>query len=207
RPGVAVIGKPAPQRETAPGVQPAEHSGALVVEIPLPEEVRQRYLEIRDVDTEEVVTVIEVLSPSNKRPGEGRTLYPSTSSGQRLRKRRQVLALLTGLVEINLLRAGQPMPLSQELTSDYYILVSRGWERPRALLFPFSIREAIPEVPIPLRQGEEEPILDLNTVLHDLYDRARFDLRIDYQRLPDPPFAPNDAEWAAALLHQAGAEA
>lgn len=196
RPDVAVVSKPAAQREPAPGVQTAERSRALVIEVPLPEEVRERYLEIRDVDTEEVVTVIEVLSPSNKQPGEGRTLY--------LRKRQQVLALLTSLVEINLLRAGEPMPLSRELTSDYYILVSRGWETPKALLFPFSVREPIPEVPIPLRQGEEEPILDLNTVLHELYDRGRFDLRIDYQRPADPPLTPEDAEWAAALLEQAG---
>lgn len=194
RPDVAVIGKPMSPGDPIPSVQAARYSGALVVEVPLPEEVRERYLEIRDVDTDDVVTVIEVLSPSNKQPGKGRALY--------LRERQQVLALLTSLVEINLLRAGEPMPLSRELTSDYWILVCRSWERPRALLFPFSVREPIPEVPIPLRQGDEEPTLYLNTVLHDLYDRARFDLRIDYGQPPDPPLSPQDAEWAAALLER-----
>lgn len=196
RPDVAVIGKPVSSRGPISSVQAAQYSGALVIEVPLPEEVSERYLEIRDVDTDEVVTVIEVLSPSNKQPGKGRALY--------LRKRQQVLALLTSLVEINLLRAGEPMPLSQKLTSDYYILVCRGWERPGALFFPFSVRDPIPEVPIPLRQGDAEPTLDLNTVLHDLYDRARFDLRIDYGQPPDPPLTPEDTEWAAALLERAG---
>lgn len=194
KPDVAVISGPAGVEEATPGVQTAGDGHALVVELPMPEEMRERFLEIRDVETEEVVTVIEVLSPTNKRPGEGRRLY--------LHKRDQVLASLTSLVEIDLLRAGERMPLSQALEGDYYILVSRGWERPKALLFPFSVRNPIPAISIPLRQGEEEPTLDLNAVLHELYDRARFDLRIDYRQPPDPPLAPEDAEWAAELLRQ-----
>src|SRR5204863_46162 len=40
--------------------------------VPLYEEVREGYLEIRDTRTHEVVTVIELLSPTNKLPGDGR---------------------------------------------------------------------------------------------------------------------------------------
>lgn len=196
RPDVALVGKPVPQPEPVPGAQTAVSSRAVLVEVPIPEEVRERFLEIRDATTEEVVTVIEVLSPANKRPGPGRSLY--------LHKREQVLSSLTSLVEVNLLRAGAAMPLSQEVTSDYYILVSRGWQRPKALLFPFSVREPIPAIPVPLRQGEDAPTLELDTVLHELYDRARFDLRIDYREPSDPPLRAGDARWAANLLKRAG---
>ncbi|MEH2088896.1 DUF4058 family protein [Nostoc sp.] len=48
-----------------------------------------------------MLTSIEILSPKNKRLGEGRKAY-------RL-KRKQVLARLSHLVKINLLRIGKPM--------------------------------------------------------------------------------------------------
>lgn len=38
-------------------------------------EVKERYLEVREVGTHEVITIIEVLSPKNKRKGEGRIAY------------------------------------------------------------------------------------------------------------------------------------
>lgn len=34
-------------------------------ELPIPETIKQRYLEIRDVATREVITIIEILSPTN----------------------------------------------------------------------------------------------------------------------------------------------
>jgi len=51
----------------------------------------------------ELVTLMEVLSPANKLYGPGRNAY--------LRKREDVLGSRTSLIEIDLLRAGEPMPL------------------------------------------------------------------------------------------------
>ena len=72
------------------------------VTIPLPQTVRQGYLEIREVKTREVVAVIELLSPVNKQPGKGRQTYES--------KRKRILGSLTHLVEIDLLRVWERMP-------------------------------------------------------------------------------------------------
>nr|WP_322743606.1 DUF4058 family protein [Romeria gracilis] len=80
------------------------------VTVPLAEEVTERYLEIREVATGMVATVIELLSPKNKRPGEGRIAY--------LRKRNRVLASASHLIEIDLLRSGQPPPMSGQQPSD-----------------------------------------------------------------------------------------
>ncbi len=49
-------------------------SGVAVVELPVPDTIHELYLEIREQD-DRVVTVVEVLSPANKMPGEGRDLY------------------------------------------------------------------------------------------------------------------------------------
>lgn len=59
-------------------------TGPVVLTLPMPAERREAFLTIRDRDTHEVVTVIELLSPSNRRRGgEGR--------GEYLRKRETVL--------------------------------------------------------------------------------------------------------------------
>lgn len=58
----------------------------------------------------------------------------------------------------------------------------------------------IPDFPLPLLPGDDEPIVKLNAILHNLYDRARYDLRLDYNRPPVPPLGDEDADWANQLL-------
>jgi hypothetical protein len=178
------------------GVATAVASVPQTVTLPLFEEVREGYLEIRDAQTHEVVTVIEVLSPTNKVPGEGRREYEA--------KRRHVLHTLTNLVEIDLLRAGEPMEMRPTPKSDYRILVRAGWEPARARVYAFSLRQPLPEVTVPLRQGEKEPLLALGRLLSEVYDRARYDLRLDYRYPPEPPLATEDLLWADELLYAAG---
>jgi hypothetical protein len=165
----------------------------ITVNIPIPEEVRESYLEVREVGTGEVVTVIELLSPKNKRPGEGRKAYDT--------KRQQVFGSSTHLVEIDLLRGGEPMPiLGNQINSDYRILVSRSELRPQAELYPFNLQEKIPTFILPLRKGDTEPLVDLQSVIQDLFDRAGFDLAIDYTREPVPPIGEDDLVWVSELL-------
>ncbi len=166
----------------------------VVVRLPARDVVTERYLEVRDVEFGEVVTVIEILSPGNKRAGsQGYQDYQS--------KRDILLVSSTSLVEIDLLRGGERPPLeSPAPESDYRILVHRGWRRSEGDLYAFGVREPIPTIPIPLRQGEEEPLLDLNTLLHTLYDQAVYNLRIHYDQPPTLPLAADDAAWMAELL-------
>jgi hypothetical protein len=140
--------------------------------------------------------VVEVLSPWNNLHRRGRRKYE--------RKRDRIFESLTSLVEVDLLRAGEPMPLDRPPPpSDYRVLVSRGPYRPRAQLYAFGIRQAIPAFPLPLLEGDPEPTVDLNSILHDLYGRAAFDLRIDYSKPPLPPLEGEDAVWARELIETA----
>jgi hypothetical protein len=86
---------------------------------------------------------------------------------------------------------------------DYRIVISRSQQRPQAQVYLFSVRQPIPDFPIPLRSGEEEPILLLNQLLHDLYDKSSYDLIVDYRQPPVPPLSSEDAQWAAELLASA----
>lgn len=76
--------------------------------------------------------------------------------------------------------------------------------RPKAELYPFGLQEPIPPFQLPFRQGDTEPLIDLQALLHRVYDGAGFDLAIDYTCEPIPPLAEFDAVWAAALLQQQG---
>jgi hypothetical protein len=171
--------------------------GAVTVELPLPDEVRETYLEVRSAGDERVITVLEILSPTNKPPGLGRQLYEH--------KRLLTLGTCTNLVEMDLLRAGEPMLMwGDGHGAPYRILVSRASHRPRGDLFPFTVRQAIPAFPLPLQRRDEEPIVELTPLLHDLYQHAGYDLRLDYRAEAEPPLEGEDADWADGLLRDAG---
>jgi hypothetical protein len=177
--------------------QPATHSPTSTtitpqpkqVLLPIPEEVKERYLEVREVATGAVITTIEVLSPKNKIAGVGRTTYQQ--------KRQAILGSLTHLVEIDLLRGGKPMEATGEgIDTDYRILVSRAEQRPFADLYGFSLRDRIPDFPLPLQLEEPQPIVELQKIVEGIYERGGYDLRIDYQQpSPSPALSPMDAEW------------
>ena len=190
RPDAAVI-EPQPLHEAVAVYEAVTHRRTVLV--PLPDEIRETYLEIRSTAEDRVVTVVELLSPTNKRPGESRRRYEE--------KRLAIFGSRTHLVEIDLLRAGEPMPMDGcPPDVAYRILISRAERRPQADLLVFGVREPIPPFALPLLRGDDEPTVELNRLLHDLYDRAGFDLRIDYSQPPDPPLPAEDAAWAEALL-------
>jgi hypothetical protein len=160
----------------------------IVVDLPMPAVIRQGYLEIQDVATSEVVTVIEVLSPTNKRPGDGRRTYEA--------KRQTVLASATNLVEIDLLRQWPPIvQLPEQIRTHYRILVSPRANRPQASLYAFNLQDPIPAFPLPLREGELEPIVNLQGLLGTIYDQSGYDLVINYGEAPIPPLEQEDAQW------------
>lgn len=162
------------------------------VTVPLMEEVREAYLEVKDAATKAVITTLEILSPTNKR-GDGRQKYEA--------KRQRVLRSQTHLVEIDLLRDGEPLPVIEDLTQNHYrTLVSRSAVRPTADLYLFNLPDSIPRFSLPLQPDDREPLVDLQTLLNDVYDRSGYDYFIDYRLNPLPPMSKADMAWLDALL-------
>ena len=184
-----------------PVSEPASRYGSgrtLAVEVPTPDEIHETWLEIRTPGKEgKIITVIEVLSPTNKRAGSrGRRLYE--------KKRNRTLQSRAHLVEIDLLRAGSPMPLfGVDHASDYKILVSRSETRPRAELLVFSIRDRIPSFALPLLPGSNEPRVELGRVFRRLCKRACYRLLVDYRIPPIPALTAGDARWCSARVRRA----
>ncbi len=158
----------------------------------MPEERRESYLLIKDLDAGTVVTVIELLSPSNKRRGTGRKKY--------LSKREEVLGSKTHLVEFDLLRGGVRLPMGSALPpGDSYAIVSRAPRRPRADVYAWRLKDRLPTVPVPLAQGDPDVAIDLQQVFETVYDRAKYDLTLNYTLPLVPPVGEATARWVSAM--------
>ena len=182
------------RRQLAPRIAPD-----YIIHLKIPDKVtlpagdveRVAFLEVRDRRGRELVTVIELLSPSNKRPGDDRSRY--------LAKRREILRSDAHLVEIDLLRGWTPMPAEDRPEGDYSVLVSRAGRRPAAEFWPIRLRDRLPVIPIPLRPADRDGRVDLQDVLHQAHDGPGYEIFI-YAGTPEPPLKAEDAGWAAQLL-------
>lgn len=157
-----------------------------------PQERRETYLVIREVPSMEIVTVIETLSPANKRgSSDGREQY--------LAKRQEILQSRTNLVELDLLRGGKRLPVAGLPHGDYFALVSRGHRRPRTDVFHWTLRQSLPTIPIPLKKDEPEVPLDLQIVFTTVFDRARYQLSLNYSTKPTLKLSESDEKWMREL--------
>jgi hypothetical protein len=131
------------------------------------EPVTERYVEILETDGGRVITTVEIVSPANKLPGAGQQAY--------LRKRRELLASQTHLVEIDLVRAGnaehllEPHRVPLPYRTPYRVSISRAAQRRRLELYPITLQEPLPTIPIPLRPQDDEVALDLQALIARAY--------------------------------------
>jgi Protein of unknown function (DUF4058) len=182
-------------------VAPSDLTLAEPLEVPFLEPETQGFLEIVETRPQRrVITVLEILSPSNKYAGPGRELYRQ--------KQRDLAEGCVSLVEIDLLRAGPhvlQVPLAQyppAYRTAYKVCVHRGWKA-NAEIYRVALREPLPAIRVPLRQTDADAPLDLQALVAQVYRHGRYD-DIDYTLPPVPPLDPADAAWADELLRGAG---
>jgi hypothetical protein len=156
------------------------------------DEVPERWIEIKRLPDLALVTVIEILSPTNK-SGMGR--------GQYLQKRSELLDQRVHLVDIDLLLRGQRLPMGALLPSgDYYAFVSRAEKRESSDVYAWSIRRALPPIPIPLTPPDPDLSLDLGAVVARAYDQGRYQRLVHYTGPLDFPLAAEDQSWLQTLV-------
>jgi hypothetical protein len=162
----------------------------VLIQALLEAEYREVFLEIYQTRPERMlVTGIEVLSPSNKRPNtKGWRLYQ--------RKRQLYLRGLANFVEIDLLRRGRRMPMAGRWpASPYYLLVCRKRDAPRCTVWPASFLRPLRILSIPLAPPDPDVILALQPLVEAVYTRSHYDRDLDYRAQLDPPLSPPDAAW------------
>jgi hypothetical protein len=163
------------------------------------EEYREAFLEIYETEPEwRLVTCIEVLSPSNKRPD-------TTGWKQYLRKRQALLMGEANFVEIDLLRGGTRMPMLDPWpSSPYTLLVARREKAPYCKVWPAHYRLPLPPIPVPLIAPHPDVTLELQPLVEAVYARSRYDYSIDYAKPLSPPLSDDEAAWLAQRLGQRG---
>ena len=198
-PGARTAHRSATATATATATFANPPKGAKAVQVRMPNEVKVTWLRITTAPNHEAVTIIEALSPTNKAPGEERRRY--------IRKRAAILAAGVNLVEIDLLRRWEPMPLeTPPPASDYRILICRAWQRPDALLYPFTVRQPIPQFPLPLLPSDDgsddaEPQVALGPIIDGMHHTARYTQVAAYENPPpEPAFPPETRQWLAERL-------
>ncbi|GAB4468333.1 MAG: DUF4058 family protein [Armatimonadaceae bacterium] len=206
-PDVVLTTTPGQYPETLPargGAATLEATTPFTVSL-LTEEMIEPYIEVWALgEREEVVAVLEVISPANKSSaGGGRDLY--------LRKQAQLLQSNTHLLEVDLLRAGQhtvavPKEAIQTpgIAWDYLVCLHRGGTGYRFQYWPFSLRTPLPRVYVPLTEGVADVVLDLQACFERAYDAGPYSRRVDYHASPTPPLSSEDAEWLETLLRDQG---
>ncbi len=174
-------------------------SSAAIIEpiertMPTDIEVKEKYLVIRRLEGDEVVSIIELLSPSNKCKGsDGRKAY--------LAKRKEILQTNVNLIELDLLRGGERLPTVESLPQgDYYAFVCRANRRTKVDVYAWPLNHPLPTIPIPLEPGVPELTLNLQSVFNDVFQRAGYGRGTLYRAPASPPFSETEAVWADTLL-------
>ncbi len=169
------------------------------------EPARLRHVVIRSIaGGEPLVTAIELISPTNKLKALGRKQYR--------RKRLAYYDAGASVVEIDLLRAGRPLidvpwdKVDETKLTPYRAVVRRAADVGplEAEYYPMALRDRLPAIRVPLRSGDGDVALDLQLPLDQIYNRGRYDNRIEYRGALSPPLSPDDAAWAAERIAAAG---
>jgi hypothetical protein len=179
------------------------------------EEVREQTVHIIEVKAQDrVITAIDLLSPDNKE-GSGREGY--------CRQRQELWDAGANLVEIDLLRAGDPvsdLPTFQELMQDlnprphYSVTVSRrelpaplrrAERKPlRQAVYPISLQSPLPRIAVPLGEGESDLALDLQAAFTACWSVGPYPELLQYDGPPPGPLTADEIAWCEGLLRNAG---
>lgn len=170
--------------------------------------IQHHFVEILDAERgHKLVTLIEIVSPSNKHPGPDRRAYET--------KQYEVLSSEANLIELDLLRSGQrllPYPelaaAVDSLAPDYLVLLNRSRLRQDYwmdyTLYPIRLPEPLPCIPVPLAGADPDVLLDLQIAVNRVYREGPYRRAVDYTRPPHPPLSEADAAWVEERLRAVG---
>lgn len=157
----------------------------------------EELIEVRQRSDNRLVTLLDVVSPSNKLTPQGRVAYFATRAEGRVAS--------ASLVEVDLLLRGQPLlDYSREGLPDwdYAVTVTRSTQPDRFEIYTATVRKRLPRFRLPLAPDDRDTVLDLYTVFARAYDQGGFGGRIDYRADPQAPLKDDDLSWMAEVLKQ-----
>lgn len=160
------------------------------------DEVPVTSIHIRDVAERRLVTLIEILSPVNKR---------GTGIDEYFQRRLELMRTGTHILEIDLLVQGQRIPLEgQPPPAPYYVYLSRANRRPITEVWALPLQNKLPVVPVPLLEPDPDVPLDLQAAVDGCFELVGYEELLDYSAPPPPGLSGEDSAWAISILREAG---
>ncbi|HTU19143.1 MAG TPA: DUF4058 family protein [Gemmataceae bacterium] len=161
------------------------------------EEHHEDYIEIRQRADGRLITLVDVVSPTNKLNSTGRSAY--------LTKRCESKTANANLVELDLVLQGQPtLEYSRDGLPDwdYAVTVTRSTQPERYEIYTSTLQKRLPRFRLPLAADDRDTVLDLHTAFTRCYDQGSFAAKIDYSKDPSTPLIDEDRKWLHEVLKQ-----
>jgi hypothetical protein len=161
------------------------------------EEHHEEYIEIRQRSDGRLVTLVDMVSPTNKLVATGRHAY--------LEKRREGKTVGANLVEIDLVLQGQPtLEYSRDGLPDWdhAVTVTRATQPERYEIYTTTLQKRLPRFRLPLAADDRDTVLDLHAAFARCYDQGDFAAKIDYRLDPTVPLSAEDRQWLGEVLKQ-----
>ena len=155
----------------------------------------EEFLEIRDRASDRLVTILDVVSPVNKTTAAGREAYLAT--------RRKAKEARASLVEVDLVRQGQPtLQYSRDGLPvwDYAVTVTRSAKPETYEIYTATLQKRLPKFRLPLAADDRDAVLDLGAAFGRCYEFGRYAERIDYGSEPTVPLSEEVRRWRDELL-------
>jgi hypothetical protein len=181
---------------SCPPLSPVSSGGTAVLEpvtIPAPamDEVRDVWIEVRHLPDQSVVTIIEVLSPANKR-GDGFLEYVA--------RRNAILSRSVNLVEIDLLLGGRRLNMGPRLPQGhYYTFISRANHRQTVDVLAWELPRVLPAIPIPLQAPDPDVTVQLASAFANTYERGHYRRALRYGSPPPAGVPVELSNWLVAM--------
>jgi hypothetical protein len=162
------------------------------------EEHHEDFIEIHNQKNGRLITLLDIVSPTNKMTRLGRDAY--------LERRLEARNAGASLVELDLVLQGQPtLDYSREGLPDwdYAVSVTRSSKPEQYEIYTATLQKRLPRFRLPLAADDRDTVLDLHTAFSRAYDQGGFASKIDYQREPSTTLSYEDRRWMDDLLKQA----
>ncbi len=163
------------------------------------EEHQEDFIEIRQRGDGRLVTLLDVVSPTNRTTEDGRNAYLMT--------RREFRQQGANLVEIDLVLQGEPtLDYSRENLPewDYAVTVTRTAHPDRHEIYTTTLQKRLPRFRLPLASDDRDTVVDLHSAFNRCYDQGDFATRIDYSKEAKTKLSEEQAHWLKSLLAELG---
>lgn len=159
------------------------------------EEHCEEFIEVRQRNDNRLVTLIEVVSPTNKTTAVGRDAYHE--------RRREARSQSASIVEIDLVLQGKPMlDYSREGLPEwhYAVTVTRAMQPERHEIYTATLQKRLPRFKLPLALDDRDTVMDLQAAFTRSFDQGGFGAQLDYQSGPKSVAEDADRRWIDDML-------